>query len=272
MAMDSPWDTAKSGGLPHSEISGSTVARTSPELFAACHVLHRLSVPRHSPDALLSNSPTPSPKRAGPEIGDQRAEVGPDTADRPRSRSFEPLGLRPEPGHKPSRRRDHAPRRVRIPMPRSSQDGTAGPSFTVTTRFTMSKIGGRRSEISAADPPRSPSRTRRSPTPEDMPETVWSPISVLCHLNLVGLGRLERPTSRLSGVRSNQLSYRPRPEGSMQMAARSRLRLRSALCSLLSEPEGMRGRRPGLIADGRSEKPRKPAMPAFCPLLSAICP
>ena len=27
--------------------------------------------------------------------------------------------------------------------------------------------------------------------------------------NLVGLGRLELPTSRLSGVRSNQLSYRP---------------------------------------------------------------
>ena len=30
----------------------------------------------------------------------------------------------------------------------------------------------------------------------------------LCHL--VGLGRFERPTSPLSGVRSNQLSYRPR--------------------------------------------------------------
>ncbi|CCG06611.1 unnamed protein product, partial [Pararhodospirillum photometricum DSM 122] len=28
-------------------------------------------------------------------------------------------------------------------------------------------------------------------------------------LLLVGLGRLERPTSRLSGVRSNHLSYRP---------------------------------------------------------------
>ena len=52
------------GGLPHSEISGSTSARLSPELFAACHVLHRLSVPRHSPDALLSSSPTLSPKRA----------------------------------------------------------------------------------------------------------------------------------------------------------------------------------------------------------------
>jgi hypothetical protein len=30
---------------------------------------------------------------------------------------------------------------------------------------------------------------------------------------VVGLGRFERPTSRLSGVRSNQLSYRPRTPG-----------------------------------------------------------
>jgi hypothetical protein len=29
------------------------------------------------------------------------------------------------------------------------------------------------------------------------------------HYSMVGLGRLELPTSRLSGVRSNQLSYRP---------------------------------------------------------------
>ncbi len=42
------------GGLPHSEIPGSTIARISPGLFAACHVLHRLSVPRHPPDALDS--------------------------------------------------------------------------------------------------------------------------------------------------------------------------------------------------------------------------
>ena len=50
--MDSVRDTL-SGGLPHSEIPGSTIARISPGLFAACHVLHRLSVPRHPPDALL---------------------------------------------------------------------------------------------------------------------------------------------------------------------------------------------------------------------------
>src|SRR5205807_7150217 len=50
--MDSNQDTL-TGGLPHSEIPGSTIARISPGLFAACHVLHRLSVPRHPPDALV---------------------------------------------------------------------------------------------------------------------------------------------------------------------------------------------------------------------------
>jgi hypothetical protein len=49
------------GGLPHSEIPGSTIARISPGLFAACHVLHRLSVPRHPPDALVSRFLAPHP-------------------------------------------------------------------------------------------------------------------------------------------------------------------------------------------------------------------
>ena len=43
-----------SAGFPHSDISGSTVICTSPKLFAACHVLHRLLMPRHSPCALYS--------------------------------------------------------------------------------------------------------------------------------------------------------------------------------------------------------------------------
>jgi hypothetical protein len=44
----------RSGGFPHSEIPGSKPARGSPGLFAACYVLHRLSVPRHPPNALLA--------------------------------------------------------------------------------------------------------------------------------------------------------------------------------------------------------------------------
>src|SRR5918911_4853569 len=40
------------GGFPHSEIRGSKLVRSSPRLIAAYHVLHRLSAPRHPPNAL----------------------------------------------------------------------------------------------------------------------------------------------------------------------------------------------------------------------------
>ena len=41
-------------GFPHSEIPGSKPACGSPRLIAACHVLHRLSSPRHPPCTLNS--------------------------------------------------------------------------------------------------------------------------------------------------------------------------------------------------------------------------
>lgn len=46
-------------GLPHSEIPGSTRVNRSPRLIAACHVLRRLPMPRHSPLALSSLSIKP---------------------------------------------------------------------------------------------------------------------------------------------------------------------------------------------------------------------
>ena len=42
-----------SAGFPHSDISGSMDICSSPKLFAAYHVFHRLLVPRHPPCALL---------------------------------------------------------------------------------------------------------------------------------------------------------------------------------------------------------------------------
>jgi hypothetical protein len=51
------WSAAKlngEGGFPHSEIVGSKIAHISPTLIAACHVLHRLCMPRHPPNALTS--------------------------------------------------------------------------------------------------------------------------------------------------------------------------------------------------------------------------
>ena len=41
-------------GFPHSDIHGSRDICSSPWLFAACRVLHRLLMPRHSPCALIS--------------------------------------------------------------------------------------------------------------------------------------------------------------------------------------------------------------------------
>ena len=41
-------------GFPHSEIPGSQPVCGFPRLIAACHVLHRLSAPRHPPYTLSS--------------------------------------------------------------------------------------------------------------------------------------------------------------------------------------------------------------------------
>ena len=54
-----------SSGFPHSEISGSKDICSSPKLFAAYHVFHRLLVPRHPPCALSSITNFPSPTGMG---------------------------------------------------------------------------------------------------------------------------------------------------------------------------------------------------------------
>src|SRR3546814_5996163 len=48
------------GGLPHSEIPGSKLVRSSPRLFAAYHFLNPLLVPRHHQIALPRLFPAPS--------------------------------------------------------------------------------------------------------------------------------------------------------------------------------------------------------------------
>ena len=65
-------------GLPHSEIRGSKGARPSPQLIAACHVLHRLSVPRHPPDALKTldlSIPSKSTRRGKTPLANRLADL-----------------------------------------------------------------------------------------------------------------------------------------------------------------------------------------------------
>src|SRR5690606_6820043 len=59
-----------SGGFPHSEIHGSKLILSSPWLIAEYHVLHRLLLPRHPPNALIAldlirKKKDPSSRRKG---------------------------------------------------------------------------------------------------------------------------------------------------------------------------------------------------------------
>ena len=65
-----------SGGLPHSEILGSKPILGSPKLIAEYHVLHRLLLPRHPPNALLALDLIQKKqglRRARPRAGSTRA-------------------------------------------------------------------------------------------------------------------------------------------------------------------------------------------------------
>ena len=61
-------------GFPHSDIPGSKGVSTSPGLFAAYHVLHRLSTPRHPPDALQSLTPLQQTAETGTQSSPLLAE------------------------------------------------------------------------------------------------------------------------------------------------------------------------------------------------------
>ncbi len=63
------------GGLPHSEIPGSKLTGSSPGLFAACHVLHRLSMPRHPPNALQTLDLATTRRDQKTEVRDRMSDV-----------------------------------------------------------------------------------------------------------------------------------------------------------------------------------------------------
>ena len=76
-----PWVGSLSGdgiapaGFPHSDTPGSQLACSFPRLFAACHVLHRRSVPRHPPCALTRlTSPLPRLNPARPRLRAARVQ------------------------------------------------------------------------------------------------------------------------------------------------------------------------------------------------------
>ena len=128
------------GGLPHSEIPGSTIARISPGLFAACHVLHRLSAPRHPPDALtLRLSATPNGKNHRDIASDTAAhnrqiwQILPLPAE-PRFRRSEDT-LCGNPSSSPAGRNTHC-----LATPVTPPQSCASPDTTTVTQLTSSRL------------------------------------------------------------------------------------------------------------------------------------
>ena len=171
----------RSGGFPHSEIPGSKPARGSPGLIATCYVLHRLSVPRHPPNALLALEPRDShaqtQARAGPAISARRTVAHPLTgAARSNAR---PLHDVKQPRRRSGERVRRSPRARRsVPA-----ECAGGGERNRTDDLLLAK--------------------------QALSRLSYAPARGPAGLRVVGLGRLELPTSRLSGVRSDRLSYRP---------------------------------------------------------------
>ena len=210
------------GGFPHSEITGSKGASASPVLIAACHVLHRLSTPRHPSEALqrlivsqqnsclvysarlercrgtkpdfcqtMSSSRT-RPKSSGEPVTFFLYDIN-------ARRLMEPTAILDAICELLGRTASNAG-----PQVMSRAAGAAWWSQTESNRrHPACKAGALPTELwphsnrNSAKPRRAVGdAVLRLRTPSE-PEV------------LVGPGRLELPTLRLSGVRSNHLSYGP---------------------------------------------------------------
>jgi hypothetical protein len=184
--------------LPHSEIRGSKVVRTSPRLIAAYHVLHRLLPPRHPSNALKSL-----------DCSHYQCPLGSGFIDAEKTRSCEINPI--------------AARFVLLALRRSRVEPQAYPFFTMVrsqiderakallVKLCSQLFATREDSIGGARRDRTDdlklaklalSQLSYGPKPRH-------PAPASSKAGMVGLGRVELPTSRLSGVRSNHLSYRP---------------------------------------------------------------
>ncbi len=200
------------GGFPHSEIRGSKVVRTSPRLIAAYHVLHRLSAPRHPPNTLkaLDRSHYRRPplgrgsSRFQDDVVDRKTicfkhirECGGQAAFTTGARSFRP----------------ESPQNDRIcflfTMTDSAHHACRDDANSVSR---TSRANERRRQSAVWWSQTGSNRRPHACKARALPTELWPRAMQRLEASgrMVGLGRLELPTSRLSSARSNQLSYKPK--------------------------------------------------------------
>jgi hypothetical protein len=210
--------------LPHSEIHGSKLVRSSSWLIAAYDVLHRLSAPRHPPNALSSLNH--SHCRCPPRLFRNRNEID------SRKTSFSFFEVLSD--------RERLSSRIWVDKPASSLSGRTAFGQTFSSRCQKTRDPRREDEVRIVVSMRtllawhgrlaaltnevwwSQTGSNRRPhacKARALPTELW-PRSLT--RSMVGPGRVELPTSRLSGVRSNHLSYgppfEPKPEDQESLA------------------------------------------------------
>ena len=209
--------------MPHSDIHGSKPARGSPWLFAACHVLHRLLTPRHPPDALKALDPpeigsrSRSPDNSLSDNKDQQERLSRPRLPRKTRTSLNPGALTgnsdpqcqtSKPPPKEGEIHKIGPRpRARPPDP-APRPKNAPPEKRPAQSWWRRSDSNRRPEACKA--PALPTELRPRISLESRQSRAARPWAARYRrrgAKLVGQGRLELPTSRLSSARSNQLSY-----------------------------------------------------------------
>ena len=197
-------------GFPHSEILGSKLVRSSPRLIAAYYVLHRLHAPRHPLDALkaLDRSHYRCPQLSRPRscnaavchrartiAASERCGYF-DRSDQ-KTRIHVQCCLSPGCG---SNKQQSISLRCRKIRPARSRGRARAKLALYERRCSVKEVGGARSG----------SNRRPDACKAPLSQLSYGPIPVPHRRQtMVGPGRLELPTSRLSGVRSNHLSYGP---------------------------------------------------------------
>ena len=203
------------GGLPHSEIVGSKPIRSSPTLIAAYHVLHRLCMPRHPPNALttLDRSHCQCPSAPHGSEWHRRLDQLLETSNGRMRSAYAPWCRTPSKGNDGFRNQKATGRTMSslhvFQNTRIRRRAISSSFKQVTHRSDDARrahaLGERVRSDDAGNGGAGRDRT------DDL-KLAKLPLSQLSYgPRLVGPGRFELPTSPLSGVRSNQLSYGPEP-------------------------------------------------------------
>ena len=192
-------------GFPHSEIFGSKCAGNSPKLIAACHVLHRLSVPRHPPNALIVLDLTFCQRNDDLAIAISARSVQGTTP------THETAFL-PNPSTLPRRQSEDLDFKTSsLPINDVKERYLRRHTALCSMRWWRQTGSNRRPPACKAGAlptelcPRLSFRSARSHFVHRREPAVTRGLSR--SRDLVGQGGFEPPTSRLSSARSNQLSY-----------------------------------------------------------------